>query len=117
MSNFKSRLRPEQIRTVNSASFNGIGGTFFPFQIASADSPITNPSRILIISNRSGVDVMISWDGVLDHVLIPAGGSFILDEGSNAVSGAEYNTAARTQFYARGAASTGLVYLSTFYAY
>jgi len=39
-----------------------------------------------------------------------------LDETANAVANAPLSTSAQTQFYAKGAASTGLVYLSTFYA-
>lgn len=115
MSNILSRLLPEPIRTVNSASFDGT--TFLPFKnAAAADSPITNPSRCLIIVNDSGVKAFISWDGTNDNIVIPAGGSFIFDEQSNSVPNSEYCTAAKTQFYARGALSTGLVYLSTFYA-
>ncbi len=115
MVNYKSKLLPEAIRTVNSASFVG---TYLPFRnAAGAISPITNPSRMLIFVNNSGVNVFISWDGINDHIILLPGASFIFDETSNAVAGAELQTAAGTQFYAKGTVSTELVYLSTFYAY
>ena len=50
-------------------------------------------------------------------MVLLAGASFVFDETSNAVAGAELQTAAGTQFYARGTAGAGNVWLSTFYAF
>lgn len=114
MSDSASRLLPEPIRTINSASFTG---SYMPFLDSLASpSPLTNPSRVLLFVNNSGVNVTISWDGVNDHVLLLPGAGFALDETANAVANSYLVTSAKTQFYAKGAASTGLVYLSTFYA-
>jgi hypothetical protein len=114
MSDYQQKLFPEPMRTINSASFTG---SYMPFLDAvAAPSPITNPSRVLLFVNNTGVNVTISWDGVDDHVLLLPGAGFALDETANAVSNAPLSTSAKTQFYAKGVASTGLVYLSTFYA-
>jgi hypothetical protein len=100
---------------VNTASF--VGAAYLPFtDVSVVASPITNPSRVLIFVNESGNTVFISWDGTNDHVVLLAGASFIFDEQSNSVSNSDYNTAARTQFYVRGTAGAGNVWLSTFYA-
>jgi hypothetical protein len=102
------------MRSINSASFTG---SYMPFLNASlVASPITNPSRVLLFVNNTGVNVFISWNGVDDHVVLLPGAGFALDETANAVSNAILATVAKTQFYARGVASTGSVYLSTFYA-
>lgn len=88
-----------------------------PFLDASlVASPITNPSRVLLFVNNTGVNVTISWDGVNDAFVLVPGAGFALDENANAVANATLVTIAGTQFYAKGTASTGSVYLSTFYA-
>lgn len=109
MSDIRIRLLPETERTIDSATFNG---TFLAI-----GTPITNPSRMLIFVNNSLVNVKISWDGVNNHFTLLPGATVIFDEQSNSVPDAEFVTAAQTQFYAKGAASTGSVFLSTFYAF
>lgn len=114
MPDYRQKLLPEPMRMINSASFNG---TFLPFTDALLfDSPITNPSRVLLFVNNSGVSVTISWDGTNDAFVLLAGAAFTFDESANAVANAVLVTSAGTQFYAKGVASTGFVYLSTFYA-
>jgi hypothetical protein len=71
---------------------------------------------VLIFVNNTGVLVTISWNGTDDHVVLLAGNSFVFDENSNAVANATFATSANTQFFVKGAASTGLFYISTFYA-
>ena len=107
MPDYRSQLLPEPMRSINSASFTG------SYQVIG--TPITHPSRILLIVNNSGVNVTISWDGTNDAFVLLPGAGFAIDENANAVSQATYETKAGTQFYAKGVASTGLVYLSTFY--
>jgi hypothetical protein len=114
MPDLHQKLLPEPIRRINSASFDG---TFQPFLDENlVASPITNPSRSLLIVNNSGVIVTISWDGVKGHVDLAAGAGYALDESANAYSSTSLATSANTQFYAKGTASTGYVNLSTFYA-
>lgn len=109
MPDIKLRLLPETEREIDSATFNG---TFLAI-----GTPINHRSRMLIFVNNSLVNVKISWDGVNNHFTLLPGATVVLDEQSNSVPDSEFVTAALTQFYAKGAASTGSVFLSTFYAF
>lgn len=108
MPNSKSRFLPETEREIDSSTFNGT------FQVIG--TPITNPSRMLIFVNDCLVNVKISWDGVNPAFTLLPGATVVLDETSNAIPQSELVTHAQTQIYAKGTASTGSVYLSTFYA-
>ena len=108
MSEVKQVFTFETLRSINSASFTGSYQTI--------GSPLAHPSRFLFMVNNSGVLVTISLDGTNDHFVLQAGAGFTLDENSNAVSQCVYNIPQGTQFYAKGSASTGSVYLSTAYA-
>jgi len=108
MPQVKERLYFEAIRSRDSASFTGSYQTL--------GSVLANPSRFLMIVNNSGVLVTISLDGTNDHLVLQAGGALTFDEVANAVPYAQFCIAAGTQFYVKGSASTGLVYLSTAYA-
>ncbi len=113
MPDYRSHLLPEPMRSVNSASFDG---TYKPFRDSGNNiSPTTYASRVLLFVNDTGVNVTISWDGTNDALVLLPGAGFTLDENANAVAGTTLVTIAGTQFYAKGAASTGLVYLTTFY--
>lgn len=107
MPDYRKVLLPEAMRSINSASFSG------SYQVIG--TPLTYPSRVLLFVNNSGVVVTISWDGTNDAFVLLPGAAFAFDENANAVTNAEFETKAGTQFYAKGSASTGLVYLSTFY--
>lgn len=108
MPEIKNKLLPEAMRSINSASFTG--------SYQAIGSVLQFPSRLLLFVNNSGVNVTISWDGTNDAFVLLPGAGFAIDENANAVSTCVYETAAGTQFYAKGSASTGLVYLSSFYA-
>ena len=61
MVNYKSRLLPETIRRINTASFVGVA--YLPFtDVSVVASPLTHPSRTLIFVNESGNTVFLSWD-------------------------------------------------------
>ena len=114
MPDYKQVLLPEPMRSIDSAAFDG---TYMPFlNSIMVASPLTFPSRMLLIVNNSGVLVTISWDGANDALVMLPGAGFAFDQTANAVSNAVLSSRAGTQFYAKGAASIGLVYLSTFYA-
>lgn len=108
MPEVKQRLMPEPMRSINSASFTG--------SYQALGSVLSHPSRKLIFVNNSGVLVTVSWDGVNDAFPLLAGSTVILDENDGAVASCVYVTSAGTQFYVKGSASSGLVYISTFYA-
>lgn len=107
MPNFESKLLPETMRSINSASFTG--------SYQALGTPLDHASRVLLFVNNTGVNVTVSWNGTTDALLLLPGAGFALDENANAVSSAEYVTSAGTQFYVKGVASTGLVYLTSFY--
>lgn len=102
------RVLPETLRSRDSATFTGSYQTL--------GSPLSNTSRIIKVTNDSTVDVTFSWDGTNDHEFIPAGSFILLDFTANRAWDAVLVVAAQTQFYVSGAAGTGSVYLSSYYA-
>jgi hypothetical protein len=84
-------------------------------------TPLTQPARIIKISNETDINILISADGVTDMDFIPANGFILYDLGTNRASmGSTLQFAAGTQFYAKraGAAdsTSGFVYLTVIYA-
>jgi hypothetical protein len=108
MPNVQLRILPETLRSRDSATFTGSYQTL--------GSVLSNTSRLLKITNNSDVDVTISWDGTNDHEFVPSGSFVLLDFCSNRAWDAQLVAAAQTQFYIKGSAGTGSVYLSTYYA-
>lgn len=102
------RILPEPLRSRDSATFTGSYQTL--------GTPITNPSKIMKVTNNSAVLVTLSWDGISDHEILPSGSFILLDFTSNAGVAGLLVAAANTQFYIKGTASTGSVYLSTYHA-
>lgn len=102
------RLYPDIIRSIDSATFTG--------SYQKVSTPLTYATRIVHFINDCTVLVTISWDGVNDHAVIPAGGFLLLDVASNRETANQCVIAANTQFYVKAAASTGLIYISTYYA-
>jgi hypothetical protein len=92
--------------------------TLFDNTYQAFDTPLDNPSRMLMFVSDTKINVKISWDGVNDAFTLLPGATVILDTTSNTVSGVPLETRAGNQFYIKGsAASIGKVYLSTFYAF
>ena len=109
-SNLSSRILPETVRTLAAAAV--VAG------YTAVGTALTNASRVLVFQNLTDFSVMFSWDGINDHIALPAGGQFVLDVAANKtdVSGV-FNAAAGTVFYVKriGVPTTGAVYISTFY--
>lgn len=98
----------ETIRTLDSAGFDTT------FQ--KVGTPLAHPSALLYILNGSGVIIQVSDDGTNSKFAIAAGGFLLLDIGSDSQGIEDRLTISQgTQIYVSGAASTGLVYLSTMY--
>jgi hypothetical protein len=98
---YTQRLAWETLRSVDSATFTGV---YVPI-----GGPLLHPSYILKIVNNSSVLVTISIDGVTDIDVLPANSFFLYDESN---SGPYRNAVQQgTQFFAKGSAGTGLVYL------
>jgi hypothetical protein len=102
---YTTRLQWETLRSVDSAALSGsyvaIGG------------PLLHPSYILKLVNNSNVLVTVSIDGATDIDVCPASSFFLYDEdeGNNAHIAAPQGT----QFFIKGAAGTGLIYLVSQY--
>lgn len=107
MPQIKVRLLPEELQSIDSATFTGSYQTL---------GTLTKPSRIFKITNNSTVDVTVSWDGSTDHEYIPTGTFILLDCTSDAGSSGVLEVAVGTVFSVKGSAGTGSVYLSSYYA-
>lgn len=94
----------EALRSLDSATFTGI--------YLALGTPLVHPSFILTIVNNSTVIVTVSINGTsdVDAVGIGATKEYKIDNerGLNSIP-------AGTQFFIKGAAGTGLVYLSSLY--
>lgn len=105
------RLRADALR---SLAFGGIGAAF-----AVVGSVFSEPIRIMMLQNLTDVDVIFSFTGNTDHVIVPAGGFLLLDITTNQWEGAGWFIQAQTQMYvkqASGAPTSGSVYISAFFA-
>lgn len=103
------RLYPEVLRSV---AFGSISGTYAPI-----GTPFLHPCRILVLQNQTDGLLVISWDGVNDHLPIPAQGYIILDVTTNKTVDIGAFFAQDTQLYVRDltAPTTGSLYVSTFF--
>lgn len=99
-----NRLYPQTLRNINSATFTG--------SYQAVGTALTAPGRIVKIVNNSTVPVTVSWDGVDDHDYLPSGTFCLYDCGTNRGTPSEVlDISERTQFFVKGAAGTGSVYL------
>lgn len=89
------------------ASFTAIG------------SPLLKPMRMLLVQNYTDALLQFSFDGVVDHFVLPSMGQFILDVTANQINNASgFFIGSGTQMYVEqiGTPTTGSVYVSSFYA-
>lgn len=104
---FTNRLAWETLRSIDSSTFTG--------SYQKLGTPLSNPSYICKMINNSTKDVTISIDGVTDVDFCPAGSFWLYDEGKVGQSGSLPALSANTQFFVKGTAGTGSVYLVTQY--
>lgn len=104
------KVLPEAVRTLDfssiSAAYMGVG------------IPLNNPSRIILIQNFCDQAVMLSFDGITDHVPVAADGFVLLDITANKTVDQGFYIAEGTRFYVKELSSTpssGAVYISSFY--
>lgn len=109
MANLAIRLKAEPIR---SAAFGDIGAGY-----TAVGDPLANPSRLLVINNLTDTSIMISFDGVEDHIALGGSGSFVLDITSNKGVAGGLFMAQGTTFYVKEIVSptSGALYISSFY--
>ncbi len=101
------KIFPETLRTVDSAT---LAGAYVPI-----GAPLGKPIRIFKFVNDSNTEVTVSWDGVNDYDILPAMSFFLYDITTNRsnVEGSQgIYVASGTQFYIKGAAGVGNIYLA-----
>jgi len=104
MSSFTKKLIYDVMRTIDSATFTG--------SYQALGTPLANPSSLIKIVNNSTVLITVSTDGVNDHDVVPGTSFTLYDVTANSLSetGSIFIPVG-TQYYVKGSAGTGLVYL------
>jgi len=74
-------------------------------------SSLTSPAVLVKIINNSDQDIDVSLDATVDHDFVPAKSFFLYDLRANHGRDADYVLQTGTQFFIKGAAGTGSVYL------
>jgi len=105
------RLMPEPVRSIAfgavSPVYMGIG------------SSMTRPIRMLVLQNLMDIPVMISFDGIDDHLPMAANGYLVLDIAANKTVPEGFFLAEGQRLYIKQlgaiAATINAVYLTTFY--
>jgi hypothetical protein len=107
---FKNYVLPIPLSSIDSATFTG------DYQLLSAAGGIPNAAIMIHIVNDADVSITISYDGTTDHdFLLPATDRQLEFQTNNAPNNHMAMLAQGTKVYVKGAAGTGLVYLSGFY--
>ena len=104
------KLRTEACR---STAFGSIGAGY-----SLVGSLITNPAQIVFIQNLTDALLWFSFDGVIDHFPLAAGGFLLVDVTTNKDNVQGYFLQALTGLYVKQLAvpSAGAVYFTTFYS-
>lgn len=101
---YTRKLVYETLRSRDSATFTGSYQTL--------GSALSNPASIVKLINNSTVLVTISVDGVNDHDVAPANSFWLYDATSDsALESGSIFVPKGTQYYIKGSAGTGSVYL------
>lgn len=102
---YTKKIVYDTLRSIDSATFSG--------SYQAVGTALAFPASIVKMVNNSGVLVTISIDGVHDHDVLPNNSFFLYDETANTPSNGDDAVfyPQGTQFFVKGSASTGLVYL------
>jgi len=101
-----TRIAWENLRSIDSANFSG--------SYQAVGTPLLQPSYICKLVNNSTVLVTISIDGVHDMDVAPANSFWLYDESKYGIPAIQFLPQG-TQFFVKGSAGTGLVYLVSQY--
>lgn len=106
---FNIIIRADAIR---SLAFGSISGTY-----AAIGTEFTHPMRIVKLTNLTDATVTFSYDGVVDHEVVPAGGFTLYDFCTNQAQTSGAFLAQGTIMYVKssGAPTSGSVYVSAYY--
>lgn len=106
------RIRFEELR---SLAFGDISGSY-----AAVGDPLGNAARMIIITNQTNADMIISFDGVNDHLFVISSSAIVFDFASNRVAPVDQlEMPLGTTVWvkeASGAPSSGSVYVAVVYA-
>ncbi len=97
---------------LRSLAFGSVGMSYLALGI-----PFDHPMRIIKIVNTMDEDVLVSFDGILDHDYIPAGGFSLYDltTNQNEVAGWFFRNGTQVYVKVTAGASSGGVFLVAFY--
>lgn len=105
------RMYPEPLRTL---AFGSISGTYMGI-----GTPLDNPSLQIIIQNWTDISVLISWDGITDHLALFSGCAWDSDNVTNGARESGLYIPAGQRFYVKQyndtAATSGAILITTFY--
>lgn len=108
MGAYTTKLAWETLRSIDSATFTG------SYQMLG--TALAHPSYICKLVNNSTKLVTISIDGATDIDVAPANSFWLYDESKNLSGVGPFVTLPQgTQFFVKGSAGVGLVYLVTQY--
>ena len=101
---YTRKLVYDALRSIDSATFTG--------SYQALGTALTHAASIVKLVNNSGVLVTVSTDGTTDHDVAPGSSFFLYDVTSDTPqeSGSIF-VPIGTQYYVKGSASTGSVYL------
>lgn len=105
------RLRADALR---SLAFGGIGVAYAPVGTA-----FPEPMRIMELQNLTDANVIFSFTGNTDHIVVPSNGFFLIDVMANDWEDSGFFIQAGTRIHVKresGAPTSGSVYVSAFYA-
>jgi hypothetical protein len=102
-----NKIAWETLRSINSSTFTG--------SYQEIGDPLLHPSYICKMVNNSDELVTISIDGSTDIDVAPANSFWLYDESKVGVAGSNPSLPAGTQFFVKGSAGTGSVYLVSQY--
>lgn len=108
MGAYTTRIAWETLRSIDSATFTG--------SYQALGTPLAHASYICKLVNNSTMLVTISIDGTTDVDIAPANSFWLYDESKNLSGIGPFVTLPQgTQFYVKGSAGTGSVYLVSQY--
>lgn len=109
MGSLSIRLRADDLRSLGFAS---ITPTY-----TAIGSPMSFPIRIFHLQNLTDETLMFSFDGIDDHLVLPASGFILLDITGNKTREQGFFLAEGDTIYVKelGNPTSGSVYLTTFY--
>lgn len=102
----KERVQFEALRSI---AFGAISGTY-----AVLGTPLSNPARIIKITNNTDADLLATTDSSQDEMFLPKNSFVLFDLSANKFTNESYWLFAKnTQFYIKESATptTGSVYL------